>query len=1253
MSVKIKIPGFFKNNLYLLVVAAWLITLSFIIDNYWSSTSNIKAVQNKMSNYVNDAETDFIKTLYDSSFRQHMERTAMTEKKEALLQKKDYFIYLYKKKLFSQPSLQYWSSQTVLPDDGILASPQKAGFAQLSNGFYVWNKVANAKTFAIALIPVKWNYIVTNEYLKNDFTNNPRTGVFFDIFPGTGKDGSIHSIYKTALFYLVKKPATQHARDNLVSVWFRIIAAFLVLLFIHLYAKTIANKKRLLTASLFLTATVLLLRTISYLLPIPLNFRQLELFDPTIYGSGIIFRSLGDLLINALLFVWLVLFVRVQMQEKNYRIHFTDPRRKWLLLVVVSIFLLLIGFIAVNVIRSLVADSQISFDVINFFSLSIYSLIGFLILCCISIGYFFLVQLLLNLLEPFFSLKNPIIFLSLAIVGLILLSLSSSLVQGGVGLYTLIWLLLFVFLMSSGYLNLITTRIISSRLVFWIFFFSISITSVIVSENSRKELAERYHYAETMAAKTDPVSESLLNSMLTDFRLDFLSENFSRLQSPSSNRMLKDSLINNNFSGYTNRYDTKVLTYNSIEAPLFNEDNISYNELNTILNTQSKPTGVGGLYYYDEAYDKFSYISKKIIKDTSDNLLGTIFILVTPKKIRNEKLYPELFSKGVDNAIENSSLYAFAIYNKKKLISSHNDYPFSSTLPGYNFSGKEYLLINKKGHDELWYKAGADKLIVIVKETRRALQSITLFSYLFCAFLFVMALLWFLTALINSKFSWHKLKLHWHLSIRNQIHGIIIFISAVSFIVIGIATILFFISRYESNNQEKLSRAIQIMKNQVSASLSNGWQMSGTLPVTIGGITQTVEASVLKIAEIHGVDVNLYDLNGNLRLASLPLPYTKGIVSTKMEPMAYFHLHNKREIQYFQKEKIGNLEFVSSYVPVFDANGNTAAYLNIPYFTSESKLQQEIANFLVTIINLNAFIFLIAGIVALFIANRITHSFAVIGDKMKDINLGKVNDAIVWKGNDEIGSLVNEYNKMLAKLDESAAALAKTEREGAWREMAKQVAHEIKNPLTPMKLSMQFLQRSIENNAPGVKELATSVANTLVEQIDHLSNIASEFSQFANIENARKESLDLIESLQSIKMLYDSNEKIFMQWKLLNDPIELFADKTHINRLFTNLIQNALQSVKNGTMPQVQVSTMLQGQTVLVKITDNGDGIPENIQEKIFTPNFTTKTSGTGLGLAMCKRITEQMNGQIWFETAEGEGTSFFVRLPIVEDAIQ
>jgi len=772
-------------------------------------------------------------------------------------------------------------------------------------------------------------------------------------------------------------------------------------------------------------------------------------------------------------------------------------------------------------------------------------------------------------------------------------------------------------------------------------------TVIIIIENNRKELRNRHHYAEILAAKTDPASESMLNSMLTDFRIAFLSENFDRLKNEQANKFLKDSLINNNFSGYKNRYDTRIFSFDERETPLHNDNAASYDQLNTILNTQSKTTAVQGLFYYDESYDRFSYISKKVINDYSGKLLGTIFIVVTPKAIKNETLYPELFSKGINYAIENSSTYAFAIYNKGKLISSHNDYPFSTSLPPQNFSSNQYRLASSKDHDELWFNAGADKFIVIVKESRISIETITLFSYLFCSFLLLSACFWLLSIFISSRLDPQILRNKWQLSIRNQIHGIIIFISAVSFFVIGIATILFFISRYQSNNQEKLSRVIQIMKNKVAGSLTEGWQMSDSMLVADKGGMQNVENNIIDIAEIHGVDVNIYDLKGDLKLASLPLPYVKGIVSTKMEPTAYFHLHNSKEVQYFQNEKIGNLEFVSSYVPVFDAQGNTTAYLNIPYFTSESKLQQEIANFLVTIINLNAFIFLIAGIVALFITTRITNSFSLISEKMKKINLGKINEAIEWSRNDEIGSLVNEYNKMLSKLDESASALAKTERESAWKEMAKQVAHEIKNPLTPMKLSMQFLQRAIENNAPNVKQLTATVANTMVEQIDHLSNIASEFSQFANIDKANKELLDLNEALDSIKQLYSGNEKISIQWKLVKEPVMIFADKTHVNRLFTNLIQNALQSVPGQEMPLIQITERFEDAEVLIQIKDNGEGIPENIQPKIFTPNFTTKTSGTGLGLAMCKRIVEQMNGHIWFETSPDYGTTFFIRLPL------
>ena len=1245
MLKKIIIPRIITNNIYLLVIVAWLVTLSFLINNYWSSYSNLKAVQKKMTGYIQTAEKDFIAMAADGSFKNLMQDSLSEDLSK--VSKKDYCLFLYNLDSTAALHLSYWNTQKVLPDSGIIYSALKAGFAQLPNGFYVWNKSDSAGILAIALIPVKWNYIITNEYLQNNFVDNPLTGQKYDIFPGQTTAGNISSVHGTPLFYLVEKDAVNIFKDNIVSIWFRILAAILTLLFIHLCAVYITVNHPPQYAILFLLGCIIFVRGISYILPVPLNFRQLELFDPTIYGSNFILRSLGDLLINALLFVWVVMFTRFLINEHKIALAWRRRADKWWFLALGILIILIATYSGVYIIQSLIADSQISFDVINFFSLNIYSVIGFIVLCCIAVGYFFLCQLILELLRPFFSGWFKELYLGITIMGLMFFSVNLGLMESGLGLFCLIWLLAFMYLLNSSYLQLNSFPVIGSRVIFWIVFFSISMTVIIIVENNRKELRNRHHYAEILATKTDPSSESMLNAMLSDFRIEFLAENFERLKKEQPNKFLKDSLINNNFSGYKNRYDTHIYSFNESETPLHNDNTASYDQLNTILNTQSKATAVQGLFYYDESYDRFSYISKKVIINYAGKLLGTIFIVVTPKTIKNETLYPELFSKGINYAIENSSTYAFAIYNKGKLISSHNDYPFSTSLPPQGFSSNQYRLVSNKNHDELWYSAGADKFIVIVKESRTSLETITLFSYLFCAFLLLAASYWLLSIFISARLDPNKLRNYWQLSIRNQIHGIIIFISALSFLVIGVATILFFISRYESNNQEKLSRVIQIMKNQVAGSLIAGWQMNDSMLLADKGGLPNVENNIYNIAEIHGVDVNIYDLKGDLKLASLSLPYVKGIVSTKMEPTAYFHLHNKKEVQYFQKEKIGNLEFVSSYVPVFDAQGNATAFLNIPYFTSQSKLQQEIANFLVTIINLNAFIFLIAGIVALFITNRITNSFSLIGEKMKDINLGKINEAIEWSRNDEIGSLVKEYNKMLSKLDESASALAKTEREGAWKEMAKQVAHEIKNPLTPMKLSMQFLQRAIENNAPDVKQLTATVANTMVEQIDHLSNIASEFSQFANIENANKEMLDVNEALQSIKQLYSGNDKIVMQWKLADQPVIIYADKTHVNRLFTNLIQNALQSVPENETPIVQIEETLADGQVLIKIKDNGEGIPENIRSKIFTPNFTTKTSGTGLGLAMCKRIVEQMNGDIWFETSTEHGTAFFIRLPL------
>jgi two-component system, NtrC family, nitrogen regulation sensor histidine kinase NtrY len=243
---------------------------------------------------------------------------------------------------------------------------------------------------------------------------------------------------------------------------------------------------------------------------------------------------------------------------------------------------------------------------------------------------------------------------------------------------------------------------------------------------------------------------------------------------------------------------------------------------------------------------------------------------------------------------------------------------------------------------------------------------------------------------------------------------------------------------------------------------------------------------------------------------------------------------------------------------------------------------------------------------------------------------------------------VKEYNKMVAKLGESATALAKSEREGAWREMARQVAHEIKNPLTPMKLSIQYLQKAIVSNQPNVKELSENVANTLVEQIDHLTKIASDFSQFANIGITNTETFDLHEIIASLKDLYQSNPEVDFKWNPVAGKVLLNADRTQMNRLFTNLFANAVEACDGKTDCRISVNEFRENGAIHISITDNGEGIPEEMQSKIFIPNFTTKTSGTGLGLAMCKGIAEKAKGKISFKTEYMKGTTFNVELPIV-----
>jgi nitrogen fixation/metabolism regulation signal transduction histidine kinase len=267
---------------------------------------------------------------------------------------------------------------------------------------------------------------------------------------------------------------------------------------------------------------------------------------------------------------------------------------------------------------------------------------------------------------------------------------------------------------------------------------------------------------------------------------------------------------------------------------------------------------------------------------------------------------------------------------------------------------------------------------------------------------------------------------------------------------------------------------------------------------------------------------------------------------------------------------------------------------------------------------------------------------------MREMSLGKINQQIEWTRNDEIGMLVTEYNKMVRKLEQSALALAKSEREGAWREMARQVAHEIKNPLTPMKLSIQYLQKAMQEGGANLPALYERMSITLIEQIDQLSKIAGDFSQFANIGNARMERFSIAEVIESLIQLYRANAQINIAFSKESGLDEIKADRVQMNRLFTNLILNAIEAKADpNAMVYIDIQQQVRKDNILITLTDQSGGIPAGMTDQLFTPNFTTKTSGTGLGLAICKGIVEHANGRIWFETTENVGTRFFVELPL------
>ncbi len=474
---------------------------------------------------------------------------------------------------------------------------------------------------------------------------------------------------------------------------------------------------------------------------------------------------------------------------------------------------------------------------------------------------------------------------------------------------------------------------------------------------------------------------------------------------------------------------------------------------------------------------------------------------------------------------------------------------------------------------------------------------------------------------------------------RVRIFVAMILLVLLASILIAAVTIYQYNEEAKDYHRERLERKEKAIRRSINFAIRET-----TYPVTTENIPLIFKNKIFDIDAIHNLQINLYDLQGQL-LKSSKRTIQRDTTAICLNASILNALSNTLEHRHVVKNEENGQTFQSSYTYVTDEKFKNLAILNLPYLENDDFLKKELNEFLLRLGYAYLAMILAAIVFAYFISKYITKSLKTISDKMNEIRLEKRNKKIeIESSSDEINTLVNSYNSMIDELEDSAVKLATSEREQAWREMAKQVAHEIKNPLTPMRLSVQSFQRKFNPEDENIHQKVTEYSNTLIEQIDTMSSIASAFSNFAKMPAQKKEVLNVV---HIVKLALDIFNEHYITFYLEEEEIIAKFDRTQLIRVVTNLVKNGIQAIpEDSENPKIEVRVFSEGDTVNITVEDNGSGISEENKAKVFEPKFTTKTSGMGLGLAMVKNIVETYNGSITFTSQHGKGTTFMVALP-------
>lgn len=1151
--------------------------------------------------------------------------------------------------IFRDGKLIYWSDHRYVPNYQTINSNKETRLLSTNNGKYIANRLIfgyrGHRVEIYSLINLYRAYRNENEYLHTGFN----TAVFptdpKDLATNTQKDQylNITDTKGNFLFSIIPPQIEKLDTSGIPTNTLILIGLSLLLLGIYVVITIIRleAKHRFGRAFLLMFAYLLFVRVVMLLNNIPFIFYESDLFNPKYFSANYLAPSLGDSLLNCIVGLLLIGFIALFYYRSTlyYKIFKATKTVQNIVAIACVIGVFFVTYISYRNLTNIYEKSQYYLDLslsISFSNLKIATIVFYILLSVI----FFLGTHLLS--SVFMRLcKNRKQTLSNFVIGFII----------GLVLIIIIDAFRWIYIATALYFLMITLAKLprffySFRYKTSIYFFTGAFIFALISlyviycQELRKDLYDKQRFGVRYLAENDLLGEGLLVKSAQTIAED-TAVKAAILRSTLAREKIQQLVKNNHLDLYFDKYDTEVLAFNAQGLSLDISEgvqNIPFYEQNYRLDKYK--TSNPNVFFINDVGNNFikQYITFIPINQESQNL-GTVILDLKLRDEYTESVYPGLLmdKKFVQNP--ESKNYSYAIFDKNnRLIYNTGSYNYVRKLP--NELLQDSTLYEKGIQLNDYYHVGVkgdNSRKIIISAKHNPLRSI--FSNF--SFLFLVSVLCIVLVILFYSIRYGFKNMNVNFATKIQLYLNAAFLLPLLLVIILTLSVInsTFTSNQEKSYLDNTKNITSTVQLQLESFLNK--RMSRAF----------LEQEINDLARDTKVDINLYDLDGKLSLTTRQLVYQNGLLSQFINPVAYRRIIEEKENESLLDESLGNLKYKTVYMNIKGQNGKPIGVVGIPFFDAKPVLDRQVTDVVASILSVFAWLFLILLVISYFASNILTNPLQLVAQKLKKTNLDKLNDPLEWNSDDEIGLLMREYNKMLRKLEDSKVALSMSEKQTAWREMAKQVAHEIKNPLTPMKLSIQQLQRTITIDNPKAKERIERALNSLTEQIDNISDIATSFSEFAKMPVPRNEVFDLVSVVQKISDLYAEDDNISLNAYLKERVAYVLGDRQFMSRVITNLVINGIQSVPKDRKPIINLRLYRNDDdnVVIIEVQDNGNGIPENIRQRVFMPNFSTKIGGSGLGLAMAKRGVEHAGGNIWFETQDNRGTTFFIDLPLAK----